>query len=243
LEDQYVSSYAWPAPGKINLFLHVTGQRSDGYHLLQTVFQFINFVDLLDFHDRSDGKLLRTANYDGINQETDMTILAAQALQVETGCKRGVEIHINKKLPIGGGLGGGSSNTATTLIALNKLWDLGLTVEKIVEIGLRLGADVPVFVHGSAAWAEGVGERLTPIEPRESWYLIVKPDCHVSTARVFGSTDLTRNTPPITIRDFLKSGGHNDCEPVVRHYYPAHDVDGRILFCGIRKPGTGTGGK
>ncbi len=235
------SSRDWPAPAKLNLFLHVVGQRADGYHLLQTVFQFLDYSDQIGFSVRPDGQLSRRSNYSTIEPENDLVIRAAWALKAETGCDLGVDISISKQLPMGGGLGGGSSNAATTLVALNRIWSLGLSTDRLAEIGLALGADVPVFVRGHAAWAEGVGELLTEIEPEECWYLVISPDCHVPTADIFRSPDLTRNTPAITIRDFLKSGGHNDCEPVVRRLYPevADALDWLGQHAEARLTGTG----
>ena len=242
MEDNLISSRSWPAPAKLNLFLHVTGRRTDGYHLLQTVFQFIDYSDLLDFTVRPDGKLLRNSNYAGISIEDDLVIRTAKFLQTETGCDLGAEISVHKRIPVGGGLGGGSSDAATTLVALNQLWGLGLSTERLARIGLQLGADVPVFVRGHAAWAEGVGEKLAPIEPEECWYLVICPDCHVSTAEIFAAAELTRNTPAITIRDFLTSGGHNDCELVVRHRYPqvAEALDWLGQHADARMTGTGS---
>ena len=216
-----MTSNGWPAPAKLNLFLHVVGRRPDGYHLLQTAFQFVDFYDLLDFSIRPDSDLSLRTNYTSIHPEDDLILSSARLLQQETGCKSGADITVTKQIPMGGGLGGGSSNAATTLAALNILWSLGLTTDQLTVMGLRLGADVPIFLYGHAAWAEGIGEKLTPIEPEESWYLIIYPGCHVPTADIFSAVDLTRNTPAITIRDFLGSGGHNDCEAVVRHRFPA----------------------
>lgn len=232
----------WPAPAKLNLILHITGRREDGYHLLQTVFQFIDFSDSLDFALRNDGVISRQSNWEGVAEADDLIVRAAKALQLEFSCQQGVDIHLEKKLSVGGGLGGGSSDAATTLVALNHLWDLGLSVDQLVDIGLKLGADVPVFVRGKAAWAEGIGEKLTPIDPRESWYLVIKPDCCISTAEVFNSSDLTRNTPPIRIRDFLRDGGHNDCESVVKNLYPevAEALDWLGQLSDARMTGTGS---
>lgn len=232
----------WPAPAKLNLILHITGQRQDGYHLLQTVFQFINFYDSLDFHIRDDGIISRQSSWNGVAEADDLIIRAAKSLQQESGCQLGADISLEKKLPAGAGLGGGSSDAATTLVALNHLWGLSLTIDNLADIGLRLGADVPVFVRGHAAWAEGVGEQLTPIEPKESWYLVVKPDCCVSTMEVFKSTDLTRNTPAIRIRDFLRNGGHNDCEFVVKnlHEEVALALDWLGQFAAAKMTGTGS---
>ena len=235
-------SNGWPAPAKLNLFLHVIGRRPDGYHLLQTAFQFVDFSDLLDFCIRPDSGLSLRTNYSTINPEADLSLRAARLLQRETSCNSGADIRITKRIPMGGGLGGGSSNAATTLAALNTLWSLGLTTEQLTELGLRLGADVPIFLYGHAAWAEGIGEELTPIEPEEGWYLIIYPGCHVPTADIFRAADLTRNTPAITIRDFLGSGGHNDCEAVVRHRFPgvAEVLDWLQQHADARMTGSGS---
>ena len=215
-----LTSRDWPAPAKLNLFLHVTGRRADGYHLLQTLFQFVDFSDQLDFSINQTGSLTLDANYTGIDPDNDLIMRAARALQSASNPEFGADIRIDKRLPLGGGIGGGSSNAATTLVALNHLWNCRLTTGQLAEIGLSLGADVPVFVHGHAAWAEGVGEILTPVDVPEPWYVIIVPACRVATADIFNATDLTRNTPAITIRDFLATGGRNDCEPVVRRSYP-----------------------
>lgn len=235
------TSRLWPAPAKLNLILHITGQRDDGYHLLQTVFQFIDFSDSLDFRIRDDRIISRQSNWDSVVEADDLIIRAGKALQQESGCKSGADISLEKRLPSGAGLGGGSSDAATTLVALNHLWGLELTVDKLAEIGLQLGADVPVFVRGHAAWAEGVGEQLTPIESKEPWYLVVKPDCCVSTMEVFSSPDLTRNTPAIRIRDFQRYGGHNDCESVVKKLYQevAVALDWLGQFSVAKMTGTG----
>ncbi len=211
---------SWPAPAKINLFLHVVGRREDGYHLLQTAFQFLDIADELEFSLRKDMQIRRQANYHHILQEADLVVRAAAMLREQVGTPFGVDIRINKRLPMGGGLGGGSSDAATTLVALNSLLRLNLSVDELAGIGLKLGADVPVFIRCHSAWAEGVGEILTVITPPEDWYLVVVPDCQVATADIFNSADLTRNTPAITIRDFLAGAGHNDCEKVVRQRYP-----------------------
>lgn len=212
---------SWPAPAKLNLFLHIIGRRPDGYHLLQTVFQFLDYADELVFNTRDDGEITRIGNYEGIALKDDLVIRAANLLQQRTEKSLGVDIQVHKRLPMGGGLGGGSSNAATTLVALNEIWDGGLSVDELAELGLALGADVPVFIHGHAAWAEGVGETLTPIELVEHCFLVVHPGVNVSTAEVFNATDLTRKTPAITIRAFLRDGGRNDCEAVVRKAHPA----------------------
>ena len=232
----------WPAPAKLNLMLHITGQRQDGYHLLQTVFQFIDHSDSLDFKIRADGVISRQSTWQAVTEAEDLIIRAARALQQEADCQLGAEISLEKRLPVGAGLGGGSSDAATTLIALNYLWGLELSADQLADIGLQLGADVPVFVHGKAAWAEGVGEQLTAIEPKGSWYLILQPDCRISTVEIFHSSDLTRNTPAIRIRDFLRDGGHNDCEYVVRNLYPqvAEGLDWLGQFAVAKITGTGS---
>jgi 4-diphosphocytidyl-2-C-methyl-D-erythritol kinase len=211
----------WPAPGKLNLMLRVVGRRPDGYHLLQTLFQFIDHGDRLRFRVTGDGAIRRAGGVAGLAEEQDLTVRAARRLQAGAGSGLGVWIDLDKRLPPGGGLGGGSSDAATTLVALNRLWGLGLSPERLAGIGLELGADVPVFVLGRAAWAEGVGERLTPVELPEPWYLVVAPPCSVSTAEVFSDPELTRNSPPVTISDFLRGARGNDCLAVARRRYPA----------------------
>lgn len=231
----------WPAPAKLNLFLHITGRRQDGYHLLQTVFQFIDLVDDIEFQLTTDGALRRSSAMPGVAEEDDLVIRAARLLQEHSGSTHGVDIKVNKRIPEGGGLGGGSSDAATTLVALNELWQTGLEPSQLAEIGLSLGADVPVFVHGRAAWAEGVGEQLSPVEPAEVYYLVIHPGCSVPTAAIFNAPDLTRNTPPITIRDFFDRGGINDCEAVVRKQYPEVNtaIDWLSQFAPTRLTGTG----
>ena len=234
-------SKAWPAPAKLNLFLHIIGRRPDGYHLLQTVFQFIDLIDEIDFTILDDDIVRRSSAMAGVAEEDDLVVRAARKLKEHTGCKKGVEINVAKVIPAGGGLGGGSSDAATTLVALNELWETGLGQDELASIGLSLGADVPIFVHGYASWAEGVGENLAPIEPDESVYLLICPNCSVTTATVFNAPDLTRNTPAITIRDFLERGGKNDCEPVVRKHYRevAEALDWLDQFAPARLTGTG----
>ena len=215
-----MQSKAWPAPAKLNLCLHIIGRRADGYHLLQTAFQFIDLIDEINFNVLATGQVRRLSDMPDVHEQDDLTVRAANALKEHSGCDLGVEIDVSKRIPAGGGLGGGSSDAATTLVALNQLWNTGLDKQQLLEIGLSLGADVPVFIHQQAAWAEGVGEQLTSIEPEENWYLVIHPGCHVATGTVFNAPDLTRNSPAITIRDFLESGGINDCEAVVRQLYP-----------------------
>ena len=211
---------AWPAPAKINLFLHITGQRDDSYHLLQTAFQFLDYGDVLQFGVHDNPSISLSTAIDGVDDEDNLIIRAARALQASANIQQGVNITIEKRLPIGGGLGGGSSNAATTLLALNQLWQCHLSKTELAQLGLTLGADVPIFLHGEAAWAEGVGEQLSPISPPEPWYAVIAPDCHVSTAEVFSSQELTRDCEPITISRFLSGEGRNICEDVVTKHYP-----------------------
>jgi 4-diphosphocytidyl-2-C-methyl-D-erythritol kinase len=244
VEDRLVSGTLpsrWPAPAKLNLFLHVTGRRADGYHLLQTVFQFVDWCDFLEFTPTGDGRVLRIAGNDAVAPADDLTARAATLLKRHTACGNGVRIRVTKRIPLGGGLGGGSSDAATTLVALNHLWKLGLDRRSLLALALQIGADVPVFVHGHAAWAEGIGEVLEDIEPPQPWYLVVCPGCSVSTARVFSDPKLTRNTPEITIHDFLAGRAGNDCEAVVRRLYP--QVASALEWLTRYAPGrlTGTG--
>ena len=208
------------APAKLNLFLHVTGRRNDGYHLLQTVFRLLDFSDQLRFNLRRDGVIKLHNPIAGVPEENDLCIRAAKLLQQESGVNQGVEIFLTKRIPLGGGLGGGSSDAATTLLALNHLWNLNFNKNQLIELGLQLGADVPVFIFGENAFAEGVGEKLVPIELPPAWYLVLIPPLHVSTAEVFSSKELTRNTIPIKIPPFSIWQGHNDLESVVCQKYP-----------------------
>lgn len=210
----------WPAPAKINLFLHIVGRRADGYHLLQTAFQFLDWSDQLAFVVRDDGAIHRHGELSDVSQTDDLIVRAATALQTYTGCALGVDIYLQKHLPMGGGIGGGSSDAATTLLALNHYWQTGLSAEELAELGLLLGADVPVFIHGHAAFAEGVGEKLRRISPPEPWMLIVHPGCHVSTAQIFNDEELTRDTEVKTISALIDGHSQNDCETVVRKHYP-----------------------
>jgi 4-diphosphocytidyl-2-C-methyl-D-erythritol kinase len=211
----------WPAPGKLNLFLHVVGRRPDGYHLLQTAFQFIDLCDEIRFWIRAPGVIERLGEVPGVAPADDLTVRAARLLANHCRSGAGVAIEVVKRLPMQGGVGGGSSDAASVLVALNELWGLGLADDELARLGLQLGADVPVFVRQQAAWAEGVGEELTPVEFPEPAYLLVRPDAAVATAEIFKAPELTRDSPVITIRGFLMTGGRNDCEPVVRRRYPA----------------------
>lgn len=205
----------WPAPAKLNLFLHVTGRRPDGYHAIQTIFQLIDLTDDLGFAPRADGEIRRVAGPVEVPAAQDLCLRAARSLQAAGGCPRGADIWLEKRIPVQGGLGGGSSDAATTLVALNEIWGLRLPVDALAEIGLKLGADVPLFVRRQSAWGEGVGERLTPLELPGRHFAIVFPGIGIRTAEVFQAPELTRKTPETTIRGFLKAGGRNDCEPVV----------------------------
>ena len=209
----------WPAPAKLNLFLHVVGRRADGLHELQTLFQLIDHFDRLGFAVREDGDICVQGAV-AVHPEDDLTVRAAYALKAATECPFGVDIVLEKRIPVGSGLGGGSSDAATVLLALNRLWATGLGVAELASIGLTLGADVPVFVHGHSAFAEGIGERLTPIALEPTWYCVLIPAVSVSTARVFSSHELTRNTPRMTIPALFQGEGRNALEPVTCVLYP-----------------------
>jgi len=232
----------WPAPVKINLFLHVVGRRADGYHELQTVFRFLDFGDEIEFSRRDDGRILRTIDIPGIAESDDLCLRAAHALRDWTGTRFGADIALAKRVPVGSGLGGGSSDAATTLIALNTIWELGLEQAELLVIAVGLGADVPVFVFGRSAWGEGVGDILEALTlPPGGWYVVVTPPVAVSTARVFAAFKLTPENRAITIRDFLGGGGRNDLEPVVCGLYPEVDRVLRWLrqFGAARMTGSG----
>jgi 4-diphosphocytidyl-2-C-methyl-D-erythritol kinase len=220
MTDAKVLRLACPAPAKLNLFLHVVGRRADGYHLLQTVFRLIDFSDQLNFVQRQDGNVKLQSPIPGVPEDTDLCVRAARLLQQESGISSGVDIFLEKRIPMGGGLGGGSSDAATTLLALNRLWGLNWSRERLLQLGLKLGADVPVFIFGKSAFAEGIGEKLVPIGLPPAWYLILTPSAQIPTAEVFASKELTRNTIPIRIPPFSVNHGHNDLEPVVCRLYP-----------------------
>jgi 4-diphosphocytidyl-2-C-methyl-D-erythritol kinase len=232
----------WPAPAKLNLFLHVTGRRADGYHELQTAFQLIDLCDTVALAVRDDGAIVRPEGPTEVPPESDLVVRAARALQAASGTRLGATLRVRKRIPMGGGLGGGSSDAATTLLALNCLWGCRLSIDELARLGLPLGADVPVFVRGFSAWAEGVGERLTPLELPERWYVVIHPGVAVSTREVFQSPELTRNSPLITIRAFFEAGGRNDCEPVVRAQCPevAAALDWLSRYAPARLTGTGS---
>jgi 4-diphosphocytidyl-2-C-methyl-D-erythritol kinase len=236
------------APAKLNLFLHIIGQRDDGYHELQTVFQLLDYADELRFHLLPTSQIRHVNLPPGVHPQTELCFRAADLLQTHTGCTSGVEITIQKRIPIGGGLGGGSSDAATTLLVLNELWDLHLSVSELAELGVQLGADVPVFVAGRSAWAEGVGEKLTPVDLPECWFLVVFPNIFVETRKIFMAPELTRNARPSTIADFLDHSGScesdfggNSCQEVVFQLYPevAAAFDWLNQHASARLTGTG----
>jgi len=229
------------SPAKLNLMLHITARRADGYHLLQSVFQFIDLCDRLEFTVNADGAIRRQGRNTPVAAADDILLQAAGLLQARFQVEKGVDIGVDKRIPIGGGLGGGSSNAATCLLALNQLWELDQSLSQLADIGLQLGADVPVFVHGRAAWATGIGEELQAIDLKEPIYVVVDPACSVSTAQIFAAQELTRNCDPITIRAFLRGAGTNVCEPVVRKLYPRVDeaIDWLNQFGAARMSGTG----
>nr|WP_177429739.1 4-(cytidine 5'-diphospho)-2-C-methyl-D-erythritol kinase [Pseudomonas mangrovi] len=236
-----VPSLTLPAPAKLNLMLHIVGRRADGYHELQTLFQFIDHADQLRFQARDDGEIRLHSDIAGVPHDDNLIVRAARALQQHASCPLGADIWLDKRLPMGGGIGGGSSDAATTLLGLDHLWQLRSSEDQLAELGLTLGADVPVFVRGRAAFAEGVGERLQPVELEEPWYIVVVPQVSVSTAEIFRAPELTRNTPAITLHAVLERGGHNDCQPVVEQRYP--EIRNALIllnkFTSARLTGTG----
>lgn len=236
---------AWPAPAKLNLFLHITGRRPDGYHALQTVFRLLDWGDTVHLRPRPDGVIARVGeSVPGVAEADDLLVRAAKLLQIEGNSSQGADIAVEKRIPAGGGFGGGSSDAATVLVALNQLWGLDLPVDELARLGLKLGADVPVFVRGRNAWAEGVGEELVPVELPPRWYLLVDPGVHVPTAALFCSPDLTRDAAPAKIADF--ASGHlldNAFEPVLRRREPAIEAVFKALsqLGTPRLTGTGSG--
>lgn len=231
----------WPAPAKLNLCLHILGRRPDGYHNLQSLFQLLKYGDFITIETTSAPALAMEAELPGVSEPDNLILRAALSLQQATGCRLGARFTVDKRIPMGGGLGGGSSNAATTLVALNHLWGTGLSLAHLAELGLQLGADVPIFVMGHSAWAEGVGERLTPVELPDKWYLVVTPNCHVSTAEVFSHNDLTRDTADITVAAVLEQGGRNDCQALVARLHPPvrQVIDWLNQFGAAQMTGTG----
>lgn len=239
----------WPSPAKLNLFLYITGRLDNGYHELQTLFQFIDFGDTLQFSPNVSGSISITPEIAGVELESNLIWKAAQALKneaqrqgMQNSASLGADIYLNKILPMGGGLGGGSSNAATTLVALNTIWQLNFSLDKLAELGLKLGADVPVFVKGQAAFAEGVGEKLTPATPNEKWYLVIKPEENIATAEIFTHPNLTRNTPKQDLTTLLQQPYGNDCEKIVTLLYPevAKQLSWLLQYAPSRLTGTGS---
>lgn len=237
----------WPSPAKLNLFLYITGRRTDGYHTLQTLFQFLDYGDTISLEPRRDGEIHLLTPVDGVAQEDNLIVRAARLL-MKTAAERGrlpagsgADIRIEKRLPMGGGLGGGSSNAATVLVALNHIWQCGLSLDELATLGLTLGADVPVFVRGHAAFAEGIGEILTPVDPAEKWYLVAHPGVSIPTPVIFNDPDLPRNTPKRSIETLLKCEFGNDCEVIARKRF--REVDAALSWLLEYAPSrlTGTG--
>ena len=231
----------WPAPAKLNLCLHIVGRRADGYHLLQSAIQFVTRADALRFYRRRDGIIERVSGPLEVPPESDLVVRAARLLATHAAVTQGVAIALDKQIPMQAGLGGGSSDAATVLVALNQLWQLNLSVDELAALGLKLGADVPVFVRCQAAWVEGIGEQLTACDYPEAAYLVLKPDAAVSTAEIFQAAELTRNSPLTTIRAFLSGGGRNDCTSTVRARYPqiAEALDWLQVYGDAKLTGTG----
>ncbi|MCI1680772.1 MAG: 4-(cytidine 5'-diphospho)-2-C-methyl-D-erythritol kinase [Ewingella americana] len=231
----------WPSPAKLNLFLYITGQRANGYHELQTLFQFVDYGDSLSFTPRSDGQIVLTTPIDGVADEDNLVVRAARLLQRHANCSLGADISLIKRIPMGGGLGGGSSNAATVLVALNTLWECGLSDEQLAALGVTLGADVPVFVMGHAAFAEGIGEILQPVEPEEKWYLVAHPGVHIPTPMIFGDAELTRDTPKRPINVLLSTAWTNDCQPIaIKRFCEVEQLVSWLLeYAPSRMTGTG----
>ncbi|WP_274880712.1 4-(cytidine 5'-diphospho)-2-C-methyl-D-erythritol kinase [Vibrio harveyi] len=235
-------STRWPSPAKLNLFLYINGRTENGYHELQTLFQFVDHGDELSIQANDSGEITISPEIEGVPLQDNLIWKAATALQRYAKCSYGAHIDLHKILPMGGGIGGGSSNAATTLVALNYLWQIHLSDDELAEIGLALGADVPVFVRGFAAFAEGVGEKLSPAHPDEKWYLVVRPNVSIATADIFGHPDLTRNTPKRDLETLLNTPSVNDCEKIVRMLYPEVDkqLSWLLQYAPSRLTGTGS---
>jgi 4-diphosphocytidyl-2-C-methyl-D-erythritol kinase len=242
-----MKTFSLPSPAKINHFLHITGRRSDGYHLLQTGFQFLEYGDTLHFSARDDDAIVvnMPENYD-VPLEQNLIYKSAIALRLHAGCSQGVTIDVDKRLPMGAGIGGGSSNAATTLVALNELWQIHWPLPKLLQLGVTLGADIPIFLYGHSALGEGIGDELSPLPFKEDWVLIVVPPCHCSSAKLYASLDLTRDTPRLRIEHLAKPDGssvrlRNDFEPLVRRYYPEVDAAIKWLsnYGNVRLSGSG----
>ena len=208
------------SPAKVNLFLHIIGRKSNGYHNLETIFQLLDYGDSISFSARCDSRITLHSNVNDIPRNDNLIIRAAELLRKKAGIKKGCSILLNKIIPMGAGLGGGSSNAATTLVALNSIWNCGLALQELSDLGQTLGADIPVFVNGNTSFAESTGEILSPLELREKWFLVITPICHISTQEIFSQPQLTRNSPPIKIRALPSGRGRNDCQEVVLSEYP-----------------------
>ncbi|MDP1929122.1 MAG: 4-(cytidine 5'-diphospho)-2-C-methyl-D-erythritol kinase [Thiobacillus sp.] len=234
-------SHAYPAPAKLNLFLHVVGRRADGYHMLQSVFRLIDRADTVHLELCDDGQVVRVGDLPGVAEDDDLTVRAARLLQAHAPEGSGVRIRLEKVLPMGGGLGGGSSDAATVLLALNRLWEVNLSRERLQQLALQLGADVPVFVFGQTAFAEGVGEILSPVNVPPAWYVVLMPPVQVPTAAIFAAPELTRNTPALKIARFSAGMGRNDLQPVVISRYPevARSFEWLAQFGGAQMTGSG----
>ena len=235
-------STRWPSPAKLNLFLYINGRTENGYHELQTLFQFVDHGDELTIQANDSGEITISPEIEGVPLKDNMIWKAATALQRFANCSYGAHIDLHKILPMGGGIGGGSSNAATALVALNYLWQTNLSDDELAEIGLALGADVPVFVRGFSAFAEGVGEKLSPAHPDEKWYLVVRPNVSIATSDIFRHPDLTRNTPKRDLETLLNTPSVNDCEKIVRMLYPEVDkqLSWLLQYAPSRLTGTGS---
>ncbi len=231
----------FPCPAKLNLFLYINGRREDGYHELETLFQFVDFGDDLKIALRQDGKIIVSPELENVPVEQNLIYRAAKLLKEKTACTLGANLHLIKRLPIGGGVGGGSSDAATTLVALNMLWQTNLSLDELTELGLQLGADVPVFVQGKAAFAEGVGNKFQFCTPLEKWYVVLKPEIAVCTAKIFNDPLLTRNTPKKGIKNCLNLPYYNDCEKIVKNHYPEVEeaLKWLLQYAPARLTGTG----
>ncbi len=233
--------HRFPAPAKLNLFLHIVGQRLDGYHELETLFQFLDYGDNLAIKVNQNKDIILLTPIPGVNNEDNLIIKAARLLQKHTNSPLGASIKIDKVLPMGGGLGGGSSNAATVLLALNYLWKTRLSQQQLAELGVSLGADVPIFIHGFSAFAQGIGEKLTPMSPKEYWFLVCKPDCHIATGDIFNAKELPRNTPKLSLTNIEVNLCHNDCQSLVIKNYPevANLLTWLLEYAPSRMTGTG----
>ncbi|MDZ3993765.1 4-(cytidine 5'-diphospho)-2-C-methyl-D-erythritol kinase [Pseudomonas sp. Teo4] len=237
-----MSKLTLPAPAKLNLWLHIVGRRPDGYHELETVFQFLDHGDELSFALRDDGQIRLHTEIDSVPHDSNLIVRAARKLQEQSGTGLGADIWLTKVLPMGGGIGGGSSDAATTLLALDHLWQLGWDEDRLATLGLSLGADVPVFVRGHAAFAQGVGEQLTPVDPEEPWYVVLVPQVSVSTVEIFSHPQLTRDSLPLKMRPVPEGNSRNDCQPVVEQSYPEvrNALNSLGKFTDARLTGTGS---